>query len=83
MTITTEKLLTASINLNGDDESVLNTAYTIIDKIDDVIQDNTNGGTITHFAMTYYGDFLTFLQRLINDTEQLAENVSEYISSFL
>ena len=83
MIITTEKLFTTSINFDGDDKNVLNAAYAIIDRIDDVIQNNTAGGTITHFAETYYDGFLALLYCLINDTEQWAKNVSKYINSFL
>jgi hypothetical protein len=80
MIISEEKKITLKIELCAEDEKNIKKTFHLLNTIDDVIQQYDDLKDITDFINEYYDDFLTFLNDLEIDTDNVTNNLEKYLN---
>lgn len=80
MIITEEKKITLKIELCDKDEENLRETFHLLNVIDDTIQQQDDLKDITDFINEYYDNFLTFLNDLGNNTNDVSNNLEKYLN---
>ena len=80
MVITEEKKITLKIELCDKDEENLRETFHLLNVIDDTIQQQDDLKDITDFINEYYDNFLTFLNDLGNNTNDVSNNLENYLN---
>lgn len=80
MVITEEKKITLKIELCDKDEENLRETFHLLNVIDDTIQQQDDLKDITDFINEYYDNFLTFLNDLGNNTNDISNNLEKYLN---
>ena len=80
MVITEEKKITLKIELCEKDEDNFRETFHLLNVIDDTIQQQDDLKNITDFINEYYDNFLTFLNDLGNNTNDVSNNLENYLN---
>ena len=80
MVIIEEKKITLKIELCDKDKENIRKTFHLLNTIDDIIQQQDNLKDITDFINTYYANFLTFLNDLEIDVNNVACNLEKYLN---
>ena len=80
MVITEEKKITLKIELCDKDKENIGKTFHLLNTIDDTIQQQDDLKDITDFINEYYDNFLTFLNDLGNNTNDVSNNLENYLN---
>lgn len=80
MIISEEKKITLKIELCAEDEKNIKKTFHLLNTIDDVIQQYDDLKDITDFINEYYDDFLTFLNDLEINIDNVSNNLEKYLN---
>ena len=80
MVITEEKKITLKIELCDKDRENIGRTFHLLDTIDDTIQQQDDLKNITDFINEYYDNFLTFLNDLEINIDDVSNNLENYLN---